>query len=50
MSTSILIGLVVLVWLIIRQFQEQPVRYPAILVLPALLLYYSYSSKKSDVP
>lgn len=44
MSSSLTIGVIILavvIYMVVRQFQERAVKFPAIFIIPALLTYYT---------
>ena len=52
MSSSIFIGIVILavvIYMIVRQFQERAVRFPGIFIIPALLTYYTCTTIESEL-
>lgn len=44
MNPAILLGLGLLIYMVTLQFRERAVRFPTLLIMPALLLYYSYTN------
>src|SRR5579859_710789 len=49
MNITILLVLGLVIYMIVRQFQEQAVRFPALLVIPAVLVYYTYTNVVAEL-
>jgi hypothetical protein len=52
MSSSFTIGIIILavvIYMIVRQFQERAIKFPAIFIIPALLTYYTCITIETEV-